>query len=195
MRKSLSDVLKFDKHLAISAAVVVVIVLLDQLTKWLTVKFLDENESIEVIKDVFHFTYIRNQGAAFGMLSNTRWVFMIISTVAIVGLSVYLWKFAPKSYWITLPVSFIIGGGIGNMIDRLFRYDIGAHGEKYYYVVDFLDFRAFPEIWEWVFNVADSFVCVGAAILFVWCLVTMKDEFKPSKNKVPSEEKEGTDTE
>ena len=107
------------------------------------------------------------------MLSEHRWVFMIISTVAIGALLVYLWKFRPDSIWACTALSLIIGGGIGNMIDRV----------RLAYVIDMIDFCAFPKLWMWVFNVADACVCVGAGILFVWLIVSMIQDTKKEKAK------------
>ena len=149
-------------------------VFLDQLTKWLVVRFIPYGDSVPIIEGVFEFTYIRNEGAAFGMLSNNRWVFMIVSTIAIVAMLIYLWKFRPNSIWACTAISMVIGGGIGNMIDRV----------RLEYVIDFLNFCAFPKIWMWIFNVADAFVCVGGGILFVWCIVSIvKDEKEKAKQK------------
>ena len=148
-------------------------VVLDQITKWLTAAFLTGVGSVSVIPGVFRFTYVENRGAAFGMLDEHRWVFMIISTAAIIGLLVYLWKFAPKSAWVRCSLALVISGGIGNMIDRV----------RLGYVIDMLDFCAFPKVWPWVFNVADSFVCVGGGILFVWCIVMIVKEEKEKKEK------------
>ena len=146
-------------------------VIVDQLTKWLAVCFLMGKDSFVLIPSVFRFTYVENDGAAFGMLDDHRWVFMVISTVAIVGILVFLWKFAPDSKWVKLGLALIVGGGIGNMIDRV------ALG----YVVDFLDFCAFPKLWPWVFNVADAFVCVGGGIVFVWCVVSLWKEARENR--------------
>ena len=164
-------------------AVIIGAVALDQLTKWITVIRLDVGESFPFIEGIFHFTYIQNRGAAFGMLSNHRWVFMVTSTVAIVGLLIYLWKFRPESKLACASLAMIIGGGIGNMIDRLFYKGTlpDTIGENV--VIDFLDFCAVPEIWPWVFNIADSFVCVGAGILMVWCVVSIFKEAKLEKQK------------
>lgn len=148
-------------------------VILDQATKWLVVRFIPYQESVSLIDGVFEFTYIRNEGAAFGMLSDNRWVFMIVSTIAIGALLIYLWKFRPESKWACAAVAMIIGGGIGNMIDRV----------RLGYVIDFLNFCAFPNLWMWIFNVADAFVCVGGGILFVWCLVSIVQEGKAAKEK------------
>ena len=144
------------------------IVFVAQLTKYLTVFYLKPVDTVPLIQDVLHLTYVENRGAAFGMLSENRWVFMTVSIVAILLLAVYLiWK-KPKDKWVCLSLSFIIGGGIGNMIDRV------ALG----YVVDMIDFRL---IHFAVFNVADSFVCVGAGILMVWLIVTGFREYKAEK--------------
>ena len=120
---------------------------------------------------VFRFSYVENRGAAFGMLDEHRWVFMIISTVAIVALLVYLLKFAPKNNFLMIGLSLVIGGGIGNMIDRV------AYG----YVVDFLDFCAFPNLWMWVFNVADACVCVGAGMVMLYFIIDIVKDAKKQK--------------
>lgn len=153
--------------------IIAVCVALDQVSKWLAIVCLTDGESVNVIRGVFRFTYVENRGAAFGMLSDHRWIFMLVSCVAIVGLLIYLWKYAPNSKWVKAALSLVIGGGIGNMIDRIARN----------YVVDFLDFCAFPNLWPWVFNLADAFVCVGAGILLVWCLWALVKEFRASKKK------------
>ena len=92
---------------------------LDQLTKLLAVQYLKPIGSYPLWQNVLHLTYVENRGAAFGMLSNQRWVFMIFSTVAIIGLVVYLFRFCKEGKWVKVALAMIIGGGIGNMIDRL----------------------------------------------------------------------------
>ena len=171
-------------------------VILDQGTKILVMNFLDRSEPFELIPGVFRFTYVENTGAAFGSFSDNRWVFMIISVLGIIAMIVYLWKFRPESKLACTALSMIIGGGIGNMIDRLFYKGSlpDTIGENV--VIDFLDFCAFPEIWPWVFNVADSFVCVGAGILMTWCVVSIIKEVKLEKKKKLAEgEAEQTDGE
>ena len=146
-------------------------VLVDQLTKLWTVAALEVEESVAVIPNVLHFTYIQNPGAAFGMLSEHRWIFMVVSSVAIVALLLYLWRARPESKWACTAISLIIGGGIGNMIDRI----------RLPYVIDMIDFCAFPTLWMWIFNVADACVCVGAGILIVWLIVSIVQESKKEK--------------
>ena len=163
--------------------VIIGVVALDQGTKILVMNFLDRDEPLEIIKGVFRFTYVENRGAAMGMFSDNRWVFMIISTLGIILMLVYLWKFRPESKLACASLSMIIGGGIGNMIDRLFYKGTLPDTVGDNVVIDFLDFCAFPKVWPWVFNVADSFVCVGAGILMVWCVISIVNETKLEKQK------------
>lgn len=147
---------------------IVGVVFLDQISKWLTIINLKLYETFPIINNVFHFTYVRNEGAAFGILKDHRWVFLVISTVAIIALSVFLWKKRNDSKLLCTAMSFIIGGGIGNMIDRL---SLG-------YVIDFLDFRIinYP-----IFNIADSFVCVGVGLFALYIILDEVNEYKKNK--------------
>ena len=152
-------------------AIVVGIIFCDQLSKWLAVIFLKGNGSAVVIENVLRFTYLENRGAAFGMLSNHRWVFLVISTVAIAAIIFYMIKYRPKNKIMIVGISFMAGGGIANMIDRV------ALG----YVIDFIDFYAFPKIWGFIFNVADSFVCVGAGFMVLYLIMETVQEVKAMK--------------
>ena len=159
------------------------VVCLDQFTKGLAMVYLPEvGDSVPIWQDVFHFTRVNNPGAAWGMFSDARWVFMITSTVAIVGVLFYLLKYRPTSKWLTVSLSMIVGGGIGNMIDRVYLQ----------YVVDFLDFTLidFP-----VFNVADSFVSVGAVMLIGYLVMDMINDFKKSKKTTVDGEETESDHE
>lgn len=149
-------------------AVIAGVVCLDQLTKWLAVVCLQGEASFPLWKDVLHFTYVENTGMAFGMMKDHRWVFMVFSTIAIVALSVYLFRFRPEGKWMQISMAMIIGGGIGNMIDRVL---LG-------YVVDFIDFALINFA---VFNVADSFVCVGAGIMILCLVIDLIKEIKKER--------------
>lgn len=156
---------------------------IDQMTKRIVVWKMHLYESVTVIPHVLSFTYITNDGAAWGMLDDHRWVFMVLSVVGIVAFSLYLFGKREGNRWIDLGLAFVIGGGIGNMIDRVFL------GE----VVDFLDatfmdvFGGFP-----IFNGADCFVCVGAVMLLIALVVEMVREGKKEKqNKAASGEDSG----
>ncbi len=132
-------------------------ILVDQITKILVDNLMALYSTVPIIPDFLHLTYIQNKGAAFGMLSNHRWVFMVISTIAIIAMGIYLFRFCKERMLFKVGLALIISGGIGNMIDRVI----------YGYVIDMIDFRVINFA---VFNVADSFVCIGAGIVFL-CLV------------------------
>ena len=149
----------------------VLIIFADQLSKWLVVAYLQGKESVYLIKGVLRFTYVENDGAAFGMLDDHRWVFLVLSTVMIIALIYYIVKYKPQSKWVMTSLILIVGGGIGNMIDRLLLV----------YVIDFIDFCAFPNLWRWVFNIADSAVCVGTFMLSLWLILDTVKEYKREK--------------
>ena len=162
-------------------AIMVGIVFADQLTKWLAVIYLQGEQSFPLWKGVLHFTYAKNEGAAFGMLSDHRWVFMVFSSLAILGLLVYLFYFRPKSRFVQITLAMIIGGGIGNMIDRCW---LG-------YVIDFIDFTLIDFA---IFNVADSFVCIGAGMMIVYLVIDLIREIKLERAQ-KTEEKNNADVE
>lgn len=169
-------------------AVIIVTVFLDQLTKYLTVLHLKSIDTLPIIEDVLHLTYVENTGAAFGMMKDARWVFMVTSTLAIIGIlgymihRVYIKK--EKMPWIeALSLSLIVGGGIGNMIDRTM---LG-------YVVDMIDCRFINFA---VFNVADSFVCIGAGLMILYLIILTVREYKAEKAaKLALAEGEDTESE
>ena len=145
-------------------------VLLDQVTKALVLNLMYEGQ-IVLIPHVLNFTYVENRGMAFGLLSEHRWVFLVLSTVGIALMALYLWYYA-KPTLSRVGLSLVIAGGIGNMIDRL------ALG----FVVDFIDFCAF-DFWVWVFNVADAAVCVGAAIFVLDLVLELVREVRAKNGK------------
>ena len=147
-------------------------IFVDQITKWLAVIFLQGNGSIgwAGVDWFVHFRYVENRGAAWGMFSDQRWVFMTFSTIAIVAVLAFMFAKKPKNKLLCTALSLIVAGGIGNMIDRIF---VG-------YVVDFLEFSFvdFP-----VFNGADCFVCIGAAMLILYLVMDTVREMKADKLK------------
>jgi signal peptidase II len=144
--------------------IVSIILSLDLITKFLASQNLLLNQSLPLIKGFFYLTLIHNRGAAFGILKNQTALFIFTSLLAVVLIYSSLKK--NKSYkkltLASVSLAFILGGALGNLIDRLF---LG-------YVVDFLDFRIWP-----VFNIADSAITIGA-ILLGWCI--LKTETKSS---------------
>lgn len=154
-------------------AILVLGIVLDQISKALAVKFLSIRATLPLWEGVLHLTYVENRGAAFGMLKNHRWVFLVFSTLAILLLTAYLFRgvsylsekteagvYPPIAPLGGVALSLIVSGGIGNMIDRI------ALG----YVVDFIDVRLINFA---VFNIADSFVTVGAVLLALHLLLPL----------------------
>ena len=133
------------------------LILVDQITKILITTNFEIGESRTVIPNILTFTYIRNPGAAFGILADHRWVFMSITTIVLIVCAALIihGKFI-KSKLDTAAVILIFAGGVGNMIDRTFRGDF-LEGS----VIDFFNLSFFPA----VFNVADVLVVIGASII------------------------------
>ena len=142
---------------------------LDQLTKLLAVKYLEPVSTVPIIKDVLHLTFVTNDGMAFGMLDDKRWIFMSVSVIMIAVLCYLLYTGRLENKLYTVSVSMIISGGIGNMIDRI------ALGE----VVDFVDFRLINFA---VFNFADTIVCIGAGLLILALVTEIVRESKKEKS-------------
>lgn len=164
----------------LTVAIMILCVVLDQWTKVLAVEKLAGIATYPLIENIFHFTYVENRGAAFGMLADHRWVFMIFSTIAILAMLGWLFWEKPKSWWIRVSAAFIIAGGIGNMIDRV----------RLGYVVDFIDCRFID---FYVFNVADSFVCVGCAMFLLAAIYMEIMEAKKKKTAQASDTAEDGD--
>jgi signal peptidase II len=161
----------------IYSAIIVLGIFLDQLTKFLVNKYMDLYESIPLIKDFLHLTYTTNKGAAFGMMEDQRWIFIVISTVTIIGFMVYLYLGHAENMLYGSAIALVVSGGIGNMIDRLgFGFYVNKDGMGE--VIDFIDFCG---IWKAIFNGADSFVCVGAGLLVLALIIDLIKEYKVEK--------------
>lgn len=161
--------------------IIAALVILDQVTKILVAGNMVLYESIPVIPKLFSLTYIHNYGAAWGMFSEHRWVFLIITTVALIIMPIILYRYRKLHFLFGFSLSMILAGAIGNMIDRVF---LG-------YVVDFIEavFIDFP-----IFNVADICVVVGAVLMAIYLIFLDKTFFvdKP-KSKPNGEADHGTD--
>ncbi|HQD51757.1 MAG TPA: signal peptidase II [Bacillota bacterium] len=130
--------------------IVAVVVLLDQLTKYLVASTMEVGQSFSLIEDFLAITYVRNPGAAFGVLPY-RTAFLIVVTLIVVGLIVYFYHVLPASYTLLrLGMALQLGGALGNLIDRV----------RNVFVVDFIDLKFFPP----VFNLADLFIVIGVII-------------------------------
>ena len=159
-------------------ALILGVIALDQVTKALVLNFLYEGQ-LELIPGVLRFTYVENRGMAFGLLSDHRWVFMVLSVLGILLVGFYLYRYVGSTLG-RVSLALVIGGGIGNMIDRI---SLG-------FVVDFIDFCLF-DFWIWVFNIADAAVCVGAALFALELILEAVREYKKSRNGSEKTQKDG----
>ena len=135
--------------------------LLDQWTKYYIMNHFMLGESLPVIPNVFHLTYIINRGAAFGMLTNQRWVFLAVAFVLIIVYGFYRKRVNNGPLSLRVGTALLIAGAIGNGIDRYV-----LHG-----VVDFFDFRIWP-----IFNIADIGICVGVVCVIYYLLTSEHEE-------------------
>jgi signal peptidase II len=159
---------------------VIIIVLLDQISKFIVKKSMYLYESIEVFGDFFRLTYIENPGMAFGIQLESKFLFTILSVCAAIIVLIYLIRLPNERLLFRFSLSLILGGAIGNLIDRL------IYGK----VIDFLDveffnisipkfqflFIDFPgyQLTRWpVFNIADSAVSCGM-VLITWMILFQK---------------------
>lgn len=136
------------------------VVILDQFSKYIVVENMALGESIPIIEEVCHLTYILNPGAAFGMFAHNR-LFFIAIAVVVIGIIIWARREILASPWeVKAGCGLFLGGAIGNLIDRA-RQGL---------VIDFFDFRIWP-----VFNIADIAICIGVGLI-IWNL--LKTELK-----------------
>jgi signal peptidase II len=141
---------------------VFLVIFTDQISKLWVQNNVDLMESIPVIRGIFHITYIQNPYSAFGLLKFHNIIFIVIALLVILVLIFFLRnKIAEKSRLVFFAFIFILGGSLGNMIDRL---RVGS-------VIDFLDFRIWP-----IFNIADSAINIGLLLLLVHFLFKKEEE-------------------
>ncbi len=147
--------------------IIIFICVLDQLSKNLAMDYIAASsgvlsdrlfggESVSIIKGFLNFTYVENDGMSFGLLDDKRWIFMSLSTIGIIAMLCYLIYLKGKDKLLSFSLALVIGGGIGNMLDRVM---LG-------YVVDFIDVCCF-DFWKWTFNIADSAICIGAGLIIL----------------------------
>lgn len=134
---------------------IAVLVLLDQASKYIVDKNFFEGDTIGVLADFFHFTYVKNRGIAFGMFQGKLDIISIATVIAIAAIIYYLYKDKNKMPLLEkIGFNFILAGALGNMIDRVFRG----------FVIDMIDFRG---IWSFVFNLADVWINVGVLLIIL----------------------------
>lgn len=162
-------------NLRVAALVVALVVVADRATKWIVTATMQRGDSIPVIPGLFSLTYVRNPGAAFGMLADSplRVPVLALFALAAIGGLTYLLAQTPRAHvWERTAAAIIIGGAIGNLYDR-FRYG---------WVIDFLDF--YVQRWHWpAFNVADSCITVGVAVLLIASMLRREGDAPPSSTR------------
>lgn len=142
---------------AVTAAIAATVVAVDQAAKYAVRTYLSPpGRSVPVIGDLVRLTFVRNTGAAFGMLPGGRIAFIVVSVAAVCVIGGYLVRRRPQHPWLIWALGLVAGGAVGNLIDRAY----------FGWVTDFIQWPLnFP-----VFNIADSCVLVGVAMLVWWLL-------------------------
>lgn len=133
----------------------------DQVSKAAARAYLSPSRSIPIVPGIFELSYVRNTGGAFGIMSGQQWLFIATSFAVLAGIA-FVWRhYHPREWYVVAALGLVVGGATGNLVDRL------AFGR----VTDFLYLRLWP-----VFNVADSGIVIGVAVLVVWLLFVKDDE-------------------
>lgn len=144
----------------------VLIAVIDQVIKYFVTDNLKPVGTVNVIGDVFKLTYVENRGVAFGMFQGMQWVFVIITVVMLAAVIYLMFKRRPQNKFFYVISALIIGGGIGNLIDRV----------MYGYVIDYLSLSFFPP----VCNFADYCITIGVFLLAIY-LLFFSESFKKKK--------------
>ncbi len=152
----------------ISIISIILLVGIDQATKLYALNVIKPQGTITVIDNFYYFVYVENRGAAFGIMQNRQWLFIIITFLIFAAFGYMLYNYKIEGKLFLLAIVLVIGGGIGNLIDRIFRG----------YVVDFLQFSFFDP----VCNLADYFITVGAVFLII-SMIFCEKNISPRREK------------
>lgn len=134
---------------------------LDQWSKYLVRTSMQLGESIPVIDSIFHLTYIENEGVAFGLFSGHTNIFVLVSVLVLIGLLIFVWKESSQSLLLHYGAALVVSGALGNIIDRAMKAS----------VTDMFDFRIWP-----IFNIADIAVCIGFVLLVLYLFFASEDD-------------------
>lgn len=140
--------------------IALIVILLDQWTKWLVIEYMELGESFTLIEQFLYITSHRNRGAAWGILQGQMWFFYLITVFVIIFIVYYLQKHGKGKGLFSVSLALLLGGAVGNFIDRLFRKE----------VVDFIDVYIFTYDYP-IFNVADSALVIGVGLLIIHMIV------------------------
>lgn len=134
----------------------VILAATDQIIKYFVSVYLQPVGSVNVINNLLNLTYVENRGVAFGMFTDMRWLFVVITSLMLIAIIFYMFKKRPEGKCFYICAGLIIGGGIGNLIDRIL----------YGYVIDYLSLSFFPP----VCNFADYCITIGTILLVIYVL-------------------------
>ncbi|HOK62464.1 MAG TPA: signal peptidase II [Soehngenia sp.] len=145
--------------------IMITIVLLDQISKYLAVKNIVSNGNYKFFNGLLELKYVKNYGAAFGILQEKKWIFIIITIIVICVFMIYLIRYSSEIHLLNkIALSMLIGGAIGNFIDRI----------RLGYVVDFIRVDIIKSINFPVFNIADIFIVIGTILLMIITIFPQK---------------------
>ena len=134
-----------------------IFLIIDIVSKVIVSRYILLDESIKLINNFLYITYVRNTGAAWSMFSSRSVLVLIISSFIILGIILHVYKNKPKKRMEKFAYSLIIGGALGNLINRI----------TYGYVIDFIDIKIFKYDYP-IFNLADSFIVIGVILLVIY---------------------------
>lgn len=157
--------MKRQYYIGTTLFIAIIILILDQITKFVIASSMRIGDSFEVIPGFLNITSHRNNGAAWGILSGKMSFFVIITVIILIVLIVFYIKEAKHNLFMQIALSLLFAGALGNFIDRLF------HGE----VVDFIDTYIFGYNFP-IFNVADSSLTIGVILIIISLLIDVKKE-------------------
>ncbi|NLD86795.1 MAG: signal peptidase II [Clostridiales bacterium] len=159
------------------AVYIIAIIVLDRITKLWASSYLSNVGTIPIIQDVLHLTYAENTGMAFSLFSGKRFILVVLSILAVIAI---IWLLRQDYFDTALgkwAAYTVIGGAIGNLIDRI----------VYGFVVDMIDVRIINFA---IFNVADSFVCIGGGMFILYVILEWRRESKRKHNNDDTEARE-----
>lgn len=142
---------------SILLAIALAVLLLDQAAKWLVDRDLKGRPPVAVLGGLFQLDYTRNTGAAFSIFRSGGWLFAVVAVAVVLGILLYYPRFRTRGMLLTLALGLVLGGAVGNLMDRV----------RLGYVIDFVDFGWFP-----VFNLADAAIVCGVGLLILTSLLS-----------------------
>lgn len=146
----------------------IIFLAIDICSKLIISKYISVDESIKIIKNFLNITNVRNTGVAWSLFDNQTLLVLIVSTIVIIGIIMYIQKNKPKTKIEKISYSMILGGALGNLIERI------IHG----YVTDFIDIYIFNYNYP-IFNLADTFIVIGAILLII---ISWRSEYGKNKS-------------